>query len=154
MNPAEYIGRELGTFTFDVERSQLRLFAKAIGETRSLYTDPAAARAAGYRDVPAPPTFAFSVGMNPDDPFDMLESLDVDLARVLHGEQSFEYTKTICAGDRVRVRRTVVDAYQKKGGALTFLVVRLTYEDARSRELFCTARQTIIVRSEGSANAG
>lgn len=154
MNPAEYIGRELGTFTFDVERSQLRLFAKAIGETRSLYTDPAAARAAGYRDVPAPPTFAFSVGMNPDDPFDMLESLGVDLARVLHGEQSFEYTKTICAGDRVRVRRTVVDAYQRKGGALTFLVVRLTYEDARSRELFCTARQTIIVRNEGSANAG
>lgn len=154
MNPAEYIGLDLGTFTFDVERSQLRLFATAIGETRPLYTDPAAARAAGYRDVPAPPTFAFSIGMNPDDPFDMLKSLNVDLAKVLHGEQSFEYTMPICAGDRVRVRRSVVDAYQKKGGALNFFVVQLTYEDARSCARLCTARQTIIARSEAAAGAG
>jgi len=153
VNPAEYVGRDLGTFTFDVERSQLRLFAKAIGETRTLYTDTAAARAAGYRDVPAPPTFAFSIGMNPDDPFDMLRALGVDLARVLHGEQSFEYSRPICAGDRVRVHRKVVDAYEKRGGALAFFVVQLTYEDARSRELFCTARQTIIVRSQVADHA-
>lgn len=148
MNPADYIGRDLGTFTFDVERSQLRLFARAIGETRPVYVDTAAARAAGYRDLPIPPTFPFSIGMNPDDPFDTMKSLDIDLARVLHGEQSFEYIRPICAGDQVRVRRKVLDAYQKKSGALTFFVLGLTYEDARSGETFCTARQTVIVRSE------
>lgn len=153
MNPADSIGRDLGTFTFDVEPFQLRLFAKAIGETRPVYVDTAAARAAGYRNLPVAPTFPFSMGMNPADPFDMLRTLRLDLSQVLHGEQSFQYLKPICAGDRVRVRRRVADAYQKKGGALTFFVIELTYEDARCGEMYCTARQTVIARSGGVARA-
>ena len=153
MSPPDYIGRVLSSFTFDVDRSQLRLFAKAIGETRPMYTDPQAARVAGYRDIPAPPTFAFSIGMNPDDPFDIVRALDVDLARVLHGEQAFEYFRPICAGDRVRVRREIVDAYEKKGGALTFFVLGLKFEDARSAEAFCTARQVVVVRNAEVKNA-
>lgn len=154
MSPEQYIGLEFEAFTFDVERSQLRLFAKAIGETRPLFTDAEAAIAAGYSDLPAPPTFAFSIGMNPADPFDMLKALKVDLARVLHGDQSFEYVRAICAGDRIRVRRKVTEAYQKKGGALTFFVLSLIYEDARSGDLFCKARQTVVVRGEESARVG
>jgi acyl dehydratase len=152
VNLQEYVGREFAPFTFDVERSQLRLFAKAIGESRPMYTDIDAARAAGYRDLPAPATFPFSIGMNPEDPFDMVKALGVDLATVLHGEQSFEYVRPICAGDCVRVRREVVEAYQKKGGALTFFVVALRYEDAQSGDLFCTARQVIVSRSEAPAH--
>jgi len=147
MNLQEHIGRQFEEFSFEVERSQLRLFAKAIGETRPVYTDIQAARAAGYRDLPIPATFPFTIGMNPDDPFDMIRALGVDLATVLHGEQSFEYSKPICAGDCVKVKREVVEAYQKKGGALTFFVVRLRYEDARTEELFCIARQVIVSRS-------
>lgn len=147
MNAKDYIGRQLSSFTFDVERSQLRLFAKAIGETRRMYLDVDAARAAGYRDLPAPPTFPFTIGMNPEDQFDMLKAIDVDLARLLHGEQSFEYVTPICAGDRVRVRREIVDAYDKKGGALSFFVIGLTYEDARSAQPFGTARQVLVARN-------
>jgi hypothetical protein len=91
--------------------------------------------------------------MNPEDPFDMFKWLGADLAKILHGEQSFEYFEPICAGDCVRVRRKVVDAYQKKSAALTFFVIQLTYEDARSFEVHCAARQTLIVRSEAVCNA-
>lgn len=153
MNAKDYIGRQLASFTFDVERSQLRLFAKAIGEKRAVYLDVDAAKAAGYRDLPAPPTFPFTIGMNPDDQFDMLKAIDVDLARVLHGEQSFEYMGPICAGDRVRVKREIVDAYEKKGGALSFFVIGLTYEDARSSKPFCTARQVVVARHTVASNA-
>lgn len=152
MNVREHVGRDLGSFVFDVERSQLKLFARAVGETRAIYIDKAAAGAAGYRDILAPPTFAFTIGMNPDDPFDLLKALDVDLANVLHGEQSFEYMKPICAGDRVRVRREVVDAYQKKGGALTFYVVGFRFEAVTSGEPYCLARQVMVVRSEAPKN--
>lgn len=153
MSAKDYIGRQLSSFTFDVERSQLRLFAKAIGENRPMYLDVDAAKAAGYRDLPAPPTFPFTIGMNPDDPFDMLKTIDVDLARLLHGEQSFEYFGPICAGDRVRVKREIIDAYEKKGGALSFFVIGFTYEDARSAEPFCTARQILVARNDGPTNA-
>lgn len=148
MNPKDYIGRELSSFTFEVDHSQLRLFAKAIGETRPLYTELAAAKAAGYRDLPVPPTFPFTIGMNPQEPFDTFKVLNVNLAHVLHGEQSFEYLQPICSGDRVRVQREIVDAYQKKGGALTFFVLALRYEDAESGELYGNARQVFIVRGE------
>lgn len=40
----------------DVEAGRLRLFARATGETRPEYLDDDAARAAGYRALPAPPT--------------------------------------------------------------------------------------------------
>jgi len=83
----------------------------------------------------------------------VLGAMDVDLSQVLHGEQAFEYFQPICAGDRVLVRREIVDAYQKKGGALKFFVLKLTFEDARSAERFCTARQVLIARDAGVTNA-
>lgn len=49
------IGRTWGPWDVVVEKGRLRLLAKAIGETRPVYTDEAAARAAGYRSILAPP---------------------------------------------------------------------------------------------------
>ena len=45
-------------------RGRLRFFAKAIGETDPVYTDDAAARDAGYPDLPAPPTFLFAAELD------------------------------------------------------------------------------------------
>ena len=141
------VGDELAPYVFEVDRSQLRLFAKAIGETRAEYVDGAAARAAGWRDLPAPATFAFSIAMNPANPFDMLDAIGAELAQVLHGGQAFEYFAPICAGDAIVVRRRLVEAFEKKNGALKFFVfeARLDNEDG---ETFCIARQTVVVRAQ------
>ena len=48
------IGHEFPSFTAEVEKGRLKFFAKAIGETDPIYTDEAAALAAGYRALPAP----------------------------------------------------------------------------------------------------
>jgi len=45
----------------DVERGQLRFFAKATASTDAVYSDIAAAKQAGHRDLPVPPTFFFSL---------------------------------------------------------------------------------------------
>ena len=45
----KHIGHELPASVLDVEKGRLRFFAKAIGETDPVYTDEAAAEAAGYR---------------------------------------------------------------------------------------------------------
>ncbi len=48
--------------------------------------------------------------------------MGVDLRRVLHGEQQFTYLAPVCAGDTVTVASTIADIYDKKNGALEFLV--------------------------------
>ena len=51
------IGRESKPAINEVEKGSIRKFAEAIGETNPIYFEEAAARAAGYRSVVAPPTF-------------------------------------------------------------------------------------------------
>ena len=52
-----HIGRLLPSHTAAVEAGRLRLFAKATGEDRPEYLDHAAALAAGFSGLPAPPPF-------------------------------------------------------------------------------------------------
>lgn len=116
------IGTDLPITALTVDRGRLRFFAKSIGETNPIYTDIDAARCAGHPDLPAPPTFLFSVELENPDPFAFLKSIDVDLGRVLHGEQNFVYHRTVYPGDELMARPRITDVYTKKGGALEFLV--------------------------------
>lgn len=121
-----HIGRAFPPHTAEVEKGRLRFFAKAIGETSPVYTDEAAARAAGYSALPAPPTFLFCLEMDRPDPFDTLKALGVELGRVLHGNQSFTYHAPVVAGDRITFQTRVSDIFDKKGGALEFIVLDTT----------------------------
>ena len=117
----KWIGHEIGSSVLPVERGRLKFFAKAIGETNPVYLDESAARAAGYADLPAPPTFLFTAELDSGAMFGLLERLGVPIRKVLHGEQSFEYLGPIVAGDTVTVTSRVKDIYEKKGGALEFI---------------------------------
>lgn len=118
-----FIGHELAPAITEVEKGRLRFFAKATGNDDPIYSDEDAARAAGYRSLPAPPTFLFCLEMDRGNPFDFLELLKVDLGKILHGEQTFAYHAPICAGDRITFKSKIADIYDKKGGALEFIVV-------------------------------
>src|SRR6266540_1671938 len=110
-----FIGWEHPPITSVVERGRLRSFAKAIGETDRVYFDEEAARRAGYRDIPAPPTYAFCLEMmDAADPFMLVNEMGIPIAAILHGEQSFTYHAPICAGDRVTWAGRVSDIYEKK----------------------------------------
>lgn len=134
----------LEPITVPVERGRLRFFAKAVAQTDPVYTDLDTARQAGHPDLPVPPTFFFSLELEAPDPFGYLTALDVDLRRVLHGEQSFTYHRLAHAGDTLTLRPRIVDVYRKKGGALEFLVKQtdVTCGD----ELVAEARSVIVVR--------
>ncbi|MEZ5450193.1 MAG: MaoC family dehydratase N-terminal domain-containing protein [Thiolinea sp.] len=120
-----HIGYEAEPLTVEVEKGRLR-FAKATGQTDPIYLDEAAAKAAGYPALPAPPTFMVSLELESPEPFKLFEVLGVDLNRILHGEQAFQYLKPICAGDTITLRPKVVDIYDKKGGAMEFIVITTT----------------------------
>lgn len=118
----KWIGYELPASVLPIERSRLQFFAKAIGETNPIYTDAAAARAAGYADLPAPPTFLFAAELDSGVSERLLIDMQIPIAKLLHGEQNFTYHRPACVGDTVTVRSSVTDIYDKKNGALEFVV--------------------------------
>ena len=127
----KWIGYELPPAVLPIERTRLQFFAKAIGETDPVYVDRAAAQAAGYPDLPAPPTFLFAAELDAGVTDKLLDDLGIPLANLLHGEQSFVYHRPICVGDTVTVRSKITDIYDKKNGALEFVVKtsRVTNQD-------------------------
>jgi N-terminal half of MaoC dehydratase len=124
-----YIDREralkhrIAPMAFDVERGRLRFFAKTIGLTDPVYHDLDAARRAGHRDLPVPPTFlGNSLELELPNPLGWLAELGGDLTKTTHAEQAFIYHTMAYAGDSLMLHRRVVDVYTKKGGALEFVV--------------------------------
>ena len=140
------IGHQFPAFTAYVEKGQLRFFAKAIGETNPIYTDEAIAREAGYRSLPAPPTFAMALDMDGPELLPVLGFLKMDIARILHGSQEFEYLVAICAGDSITVTSQITDIFDKKGGALNFVVMENTYVN-QDDVLVAKATSTLVQRN-------
>ncbi|TDF83829.1 MaoC family dehydratase N-terminal domain-containing protein [Pseudomonas sp. H9] len=131
MTDKSLIGHPLGTFSVDVEKGRLRFFAKATGQNDPIYTDEAAAKAAGHKALPMPPTFLFCLAGEGVDRVSLLKMLNWDLGRILHAEQSFTYHKMAYAGDVLTFETRISDIYEKKGGALQFMVqeTRVTNQD-------------------------
>jgi len=129
------IGQALSAHEAVVERGRLRFFAKAIGETDPVYTDEAAAHAAGHTSLPVPPTFLFCLEMEQPDPFAWFSQVGIDIARILHGEQQFTYHAMAYAGDTLRFESRVADIYDKKGGALEFLVKETRVSNQHGRHI-------------------
>lgn len=142
----KWIGHELPASVLPVERTRLQFFAKATGETRPVYTEVSAARDAGYPDLPAPPTFLFSAELDSGALDALLEALQVPIAKILHGEQGFTYHKPVCAGDTITVRSRIDDIYDKKNGALEF-VVKSSCATNEAGELVAEMRSVIVVRN-------
>lgn len=127
------IGTELPPTRLVIDAGRLKFFAKAIGETNPIFSDPEAAASAGHPALPVPPTFLFAIELERPDPFDWVSGMGIDLRHVLHGEQRFVYHSQAYAGDDLVARPKIVDVYAKKGGALEFVV-----------------KDTRVVRSDGS----
>lgn len=118
----KFIGYEVPPTLWDVEKGRIRFFAEVIGTADPIYLDEATAKAAGYRNVVAPPTFIFGAESDSGVLMTLLDTLKIDLREVLHGEQRFDYHAPVCAGDTLRFQTRVADIYDKKDGALEFVV--------------------------------
>lgn len=118
----QHIGKIFPAHTVEVEKGRLRFFAKVIGETNPVYVDEAAAQAAGYASLPVPPTFLFSLEMEKPAPFSWFSEIGLNLSRILHGSQSFSYHAPVCAGDVLTFSSRISDIFDKKNGALEFVV--------------------------------
>ena len=141
------VGRSFTPVTARVESGRLRFFLNTLGEQNPVYRDEAAARAAGYSAIPVPPTYLFCLElMDSERPFEFLTELNIDLARVLHGEQRFTYYAPVVVGDTLTFKSHVSGVADKKGGAMTMVVVETEITNQHGAHVADTAR-TIVVRN-------
>lgn len=102
----DFIGRDFPpSEPYEVSRVKIKEFADAIGDPNPVYRDQEAAKAAGYPDVIAPPTFPIVISLTGgalNDP-----ELGLDFTMVVHGEQRFEYLRPLRAGDVLITESTV-----------------------------------------------
>ncbi|GGP57693.1 UPF0336 protein [Saccharothrix coeruleofusca] len=132
---------------YEVGREKIREFADAVGAGSAVHRDVEAARAAGYQDVIAPPTFATILSMKASDQLIGDPALGLDYSRVVHGDQSFVHHRPIRAGDRLSVVLHVDGITSRMGNDMVSLRAEITAEDG---ELVTTGRSTLVVRGEGA----
>ena len=115
LDPA-FAGRSWpATEPYLVGREKIREFATAIGATDALHHDPEAAKAAGYPDVVAPPTFPTVVTMAASRQIISDPELGMDYTRVVHGDQRFQYVRPVVAGDALVCVNTVEEITRRGG---------------------------------------
>ncbi|MCC7131813.1 MAG: MaoC family dehydratase N-terminal domain-containing protein [Gemmatimonadales bacterium] len=141
------IGRTWAPWEVEIEKGRLRLLAKAMGETRPIYTDDAAARAAGYRGIVAPLTMPYCLLADSPGGQQYLADVGIPTARMLHAEVHVEHHDLICAGDRIRVDRRLTDIVVKKGGALEFVTFESTFRHADGGGLVATVKSLMAVKN-------
>ena len=143
INP-DYVGRTFEpSAPYDVSRVKIAEFATAIGDTSPLCRDRAAAQAAGYPDVIAPPTFAIVVTSADTAKLLTDPGLGVNYAMVVHGEQSFTHSRPLRAGDVVVAQSTIESIKQVRNMTTMATVTEIRTVDG---EHVCTARSTLVER--------
>lgn len=124
------VGREFPpTPPYTVTAQKLREFAAATG--------------APYDAEPAPPTFPIVVAFEAMNEF--LADVEVDLFRIVHGEQKFSYERPVRVGDVLTAALSVATLRQIGGNDI--IGTKSLVTDAEG-ELVCTTSATLIHRGE------
>lgn len=145
------MGQSTAPVKVAIERGRIRFFAEVLGETNPIYFDLEAARAQGYPDLVAPPSFFMVIEAEADKgraargEMSGLEFVGADFRYLLHGSERYDYHGPIFAGDEVSLTMEVLDFFDKKGGALEFVTLRSSVTHA-DRGLLVSATRTLLHR--------
>ncbi|WP_417508669.1 FAS1-like dehydratase domain-containing protein [Microbacterium sp.] len=146
----ELIGREFPpTPAYLVGREKVREFARAVFADAPLHTDVEAARAAGFADVVAPPTFAMVIQ---DQTLQLLlaePDSGIVLARTIHAEQKFTYSKPIVAGDELTGQLKVTGIRMMAGNSMVTSEAVIT--DAAGEHVVTATSVLLVGAEEGDA---
>ncbi len=119
------VGREfLPTPTFEVTDTRVAAFAEALGTTY---------------DAQIPPTYPIVLAFDAMNAF--LAAEQIDLFRIIHGEQRFAYVRPVRIGDRLTATLTVSSLRQIGGADIIGTTSAILDADGA---LVCTAKATLV----------
>jgi len=140
------IGKPWPPVVFEVERTGIRMWARAVGFDDLVYHDGKAARERGFERLPAPPGFVGFPRTRPGDPEPgpPIRGLHPDLNRSLNGGTEFEYSSPILAGDELTATTTIVDIKERSGSVGPMLLITRETTFRRDDEEVALMRATVI----------
>lgn len=139
----------------EITATAFQRYAIAAGDLNPVYFDDAAARAAGYPGIVAPPNFVTSVlgweagpaeselledGADPTSLIPEIQGM-----RLMGGGQDLTFGAPLCPGDIITAHRKLVELYERdsKMGSLRFAVSEIVYTNQRGDHVV-TCRETVI----------
>lgn len=136
----------------EIGRAAIRYFALAIGDPNPLYTDPDYARARGYEDVVAPPTFIVESNQymtgEPDEEGYIGHSWGIDVpgTRLIRGGHEYEFHGPVYPHHRPQVEWKITGMEEKttKSGTRMLLVESEACFTDQNGELLAVNRETLI----------
>jgi len=124
------IGRETPTWTYEVTTTSVRAFARGVGYTDPVYYDVEAAQKAGYRNLPAPPTYLgtpiYIPGQSSEtfgEPKKLSIGVRSGLRNGLDGSTEIEYFGDICAGDTLTAYNRLADLQVRESKTLGKMLI-------------------------------
>jgi acyl dehydratase len=152
MIDTSFVGYEFPALAAEIDKTMVRRFAQAIGETDPIHFDEAAAEAAGFPGLPAPMTFpialksmAYALPGGGTLLTEMFARMGVDTINMLHGEQDIRTKRPVCAGETVTIegRFESIDNKPERNMTVIRETTRLTAQDG---ELIAEMTAAYVVR--------
>jgi len=133
------------TAPYLVGREKIREFSRAVLSTSPVNFDVDAAKAAGYSDLVAPPTFPVVIQESTLAQLLAEPDAGIDFTRVVHGDQRFSFSRPIVAGDELTA--TLAVANIKSLGGHSMITAESTITDSTGAHVV-TAISTLVVRGD------
>jgi len=124
-------GKEHEAGPFEVTREMVRNFNRSTGETGPAFCDEAAAQAAGYRSIVAPPTLCTIFVRRVE-----LPDINLKFGRMrFHAGQRVQARMPVVAGDFLTASSHLKEVYPKTGrsGTMVFIVWETTFRNQQGQ---------------------
>lgn len=141
------VGKESEPVTIEVDKTAVRMFARAVGYKDLIFYDEQYAKSKGYRSLPVPMGFLGHPIYRPDRPSRpaYVMAFQTPYRRVLNGGTDIEYYEPICAGDVLTATTKIADIVERTGsmGPMLLIISETTYRNQAGKAA-ATFRGTLI----------
>ena len=147
------LATEYAPASFEVEKSHITSFARAIGDDNPLWSDEVAARRSRYGGVIAPPTFTRLIVNSLRLPGTVQYALPGTVQ--VDGGTQWHYFEPIRPGDRITQFRKIIDVYERQGsaGPLLFIITNCRFVNQFDETAVTMTGVTIRYEPDRSKNA-
>ena len=109
------VGKEWPGTTYQAGREKIKEYATALGIENPVHFEVEAARAAGFRDVVAPPMFAVVYSGPALGPVLFDPDVAMNFAAMVHGGQEFAWDEPACSGDEITTSTKCLSIEERDG---------------------------------------
>src|SRR3989338_6085846 len=109
----KFIGKEYEPITYVIGEEKIKEYAYAIGDLNELYINPEFAKKSKYSSIIAPPMFVVVFAKGAMDKLFSDKEVNLNMSRLVHGEQEFNFHKIIKADDTIKTIGKIKNIYSK-----------------------------------------